>query len=318
MAYQMAIAQRRPHAKQLTQQLICRASTLDTLQAMGWKEPPFRLLHALRPILSLAPLDQDLLHSSLAYLKILNSSATSSLEDYLRDGSPVLAIISCRSRLSQAQETRDAFRDWEKAKIIKPIIVVGSPKRADWLFRFYPKHGELQIPCRDDYDFLPHKILTLLWILGLLHQTPSILKIDDDARPADHQKATAIFNKIQASAPKAAGVRIATPTRLHLDRGWHIGKSSIRNNSKPFSSLGAERWMSGGAGYFLNGSAVASLGEYAMHSWGFIESMVYEDVCVSLLIDACHGRIQWIDNPLDMGIATERQSEIQQGLWENP
>jgi hypothetical protein len=65
--------------------------------------------------------------------------------------------------------------------------------------------------------------------------------------------------------------------------------------------------MSGGAGYLLNGPAVRLLGDFALHSWGFVESMLYEDVCVSLLLQAGGARFQWLDDPGELGIGTQSQ-----------
>jgi hypothetical protein len=43
--------------------------------------------------------------------------------------------------------------------------------------------------------------------------------------------------------------------------------------------------------------------------------MLYEDVCVSMLLEAADGQPLFLRTADELGIANERQREIEQGLW---
>ncbi len=284
---------------------------------LGRSAPPIQLLKRLRPILSLVPLNQQMLASARRLLAQLNAAPLAALAATLDDGAPVLAIVSCRSQLAHSQASLSAFATWAAAGWGQPLIVIGDRRLPDWRFEFCPEQRLLRLPADDAYEGLPAKLITLQWVLSLLPTPPALLKMDDDAQPRDPRALQQLVEKLGADEAAAAGFPIFTPSPLHLERAWHIGKSA-RSNLRPFSSLGAARWMSGGTGYLLNGQAVSLLGDFARHSWGFVESMLYEDVCVSMLLQAGAARFHWIEDPEELGIGSERQREIDAGQWQVP
>ncbi len=284
---------------------------------LGRTAPPISLLVPLRPILSLVPLDQGVLVTARRLLADLNAAPLAALQASVAGGGPVLAIVSCQPQLAHSQATLHAFADWAAAGWGQPLIVVGDAALPDWRFEFCPERRLLRLPADDAYEGLPAKLITLQWVLSLLPTPPALLKMDDDAQPGDPGALQQLLAELGAGAPAAAGYPIFIPSPLHLDRAWHIGKTA-RTDLRPFDSLGATRWMSGGAGYLLNSPAVRLLGDFALHSWGFVESMLYEDICVSLLLQAGGARFQWLDDPRELGIGSERQREIDAGQWRVP
>lgn len=284
---------------------------------LGRSAPPISLLAPLRPILSLVPLDQRILATARRLLAELNGAPLAALQASLAGGGPVMAIVSCQPQLAHSQASLCGFSEWAAAGWGQPLIVVGDARLPDWRFEFCPERRLLRLPADDAYEGLPAKLITLQWVLSLLPEPPALLKMDDDAQPGDPMALRQLLLLLGAEGPAAAGFPIFTPSPLHLDRAWHIGKSA-RSNLRPFDSLGACRWMSGGTGYLLNGPAVSLLGDFALHSWGFVESMLYEDVCVSMLLQAGDARFHWLDGPEQLGIGSERQREIDAGQWQVP
>ena len=55
-----------------------------------------------------------------------------------------------------------------------------------------------------------------------------------------------------------------------------------------------------------------------MHTSGFIDSMLYEDVCISMLLQAADTEFYWLQDPADLGLLSERQQEFDNGLWYIP
>lgn len=280
--------------------------------------PPVSLLKELRPLLSLSPLDTPLLDAAVGDLSSLNADPLGALVAAVQAGGPVVAILGCRRRWRQGQHALEAFRGWSVEGFGQPILITGNSRLPDWSFRFCPDQRWLQLPCRDSYEALPQKILTLFWVLSLLPRPPAVLKVDDDARPGDPSLLGSLLDRLGTEKPTAAGFPIVTSTPLCLERAWHIGKSRGRANGLPFDSLGADAWLSGGAGYLLNVVAVRSLGDFALHSWGFVQSMLYEDVCVSLLLQAARSSFHWLDDPHALGVNSERHQEIESGAWHPP
>lgn len=319
LQHQFSFPARVPHLRHLQAKLQRRRQLLQLLQRAGWPVGWFPdLLTRLRPLLSLAPHHGALLAATRQELARLNRDQLTSLQQTLSGGGPVLAIVGCRARLAHGQGAQQAFADWRRQGLGQPLLVTGNPQLADWQFRFCPRRHWLQLACRDSYEALPQKLLTLLWVLACLPQPPAVVKLDDDAQPADPTRLHTLLQQLGQTQPAAAGVQIITPDPLTLDRGWHIGKSAGPANRRVFDSLATECWLSGGTGYLLNGPAVRLLGEFALHSWGFVRSMLYEDVCVSMLLQAGHAKIHWLHDPHELGTGSERHQEIDAGLWPSP
>jgi hypothetical protein len=269
----------------------------------------------LRAVVSLAPREPGATRAARQLLAHLNRDDLDRLGG-LNAGPrrPLVAIVSCRSRLERARLSMNAFQGWNAEPQPVPVIVIGNEWLPDWRFRFLPEERILQLPAPDSYEGLAEKVMTLALVISLLDPSPSMLKVDDDSRPGDGKSLQRTLARMLAAGAPAAGFPITTTSPLDLDRAWHLGRSR-RANLRPFDSLGAQRWMSGGVGYLLAGSCVADLGAFALHSWGFVRSMLYEDVCVSMLVEAAGGRPLFLGTADELGIANERQREIEQGLW---
>ena len=288
-------------------------------------EPPLNVLCRLHPLLSLVPLDSEALSAGRAVLQTLNRSALGQLQLRLekqgvsnRDKALPI-IVGCRLRRHQSEACQRKFvrtGEWPQ-----PLLVEGNPRLPDWCIQYCATTHRLTLPIDDSYSGLPLKMIWLTLALGLLDQPPAILKMDDDAHPGSPEALQQCINLLNKGHPhkrvEAVGFPIRVASPLSLDRGWHLGKCHPRDNGKVFSSLGAQQWLSGGVGYLLSSLAVRQLAEYAMHSWGFVESMVYEDVCVSMLLEAANLKVHWLTEPDKLGLLNERSTEIAAGQWRN-
>lgn len=295
------------------------------MQQVGWAQPPINVTSRLRPLLSLVPLNAKALESGQNLLRALNRHSLESLESQLTTKTAeglsttipwIPVILGCRSRRQRAEACQQRFQHthpWPR-----PLMLEGSARLPDWQVHYCPNTHRLTVPVDDSYAALPQKMLWLLLALALLRQPPSILKMDDDAQPGNFELLAGNLQRLNSHQTNAAvGYPIRVPSRLSLDRGWHLGKSSARGNRRVFNSLGAREWLSGGVGYLLSSKAVSQLGQYALHSWGFVESMLYEDVCVSMLLEAADLPVYWLKQPDQLGLQNERASEIGAGQWRN-
>lgn len=315
-------AQRGASVQRLERRLQRRYTAVRLLQQVGLSAPHIPLLPPLRALASLVPRDPITQNAAREVLRQLNRSNLAALATALQRpepaATPVLPlIVACRSRLAQARAAQRAFHQQPRPGLQPAVIVIGNPRLPSWALRFCPQRRLLQLGANDHYEGLPDKVTTAMAMLALLPAPPAVLKLDDDARPGDLSRLAQLQLEIQQTPACAAGFPIATPSPLHLDRGWHMGKSR-RANLTPFASLGARTWLSGGAGYLLNPAAVDLIAQFWMHSHGFIASMLYEDVCVSMLLQAADARFHWLQDPADLGLHSERQQEFQQGQWTVP
>lgn len=318
LAEQLTLPNRKQYIQPLINRMLRKRKQISQLQKLGWQQPRLNLLRSLRPILSLEPLNRVLQEAARAELAKLNRRSLNALEQCLHPETPIIAIVSCRQRIQKARRALQHFQAIHGKPWASPLMVTGNSALPDWSFKVHPEENWLEIPCGDHYQDLPAKVMTLMWVISLLRSCPSLLKADDDSAPGNPEALARLTQRTNTACPTAAGFPIATSSALSLDRGWHIGKSSGKYNRQPFASLGTECWMSGGAGYLLNSAAVVSLGEHALHSWAFTESMLYEDVCVSMQLQALHCRMEWLLNLDELGITSERYHEINQGQWQVP
>lgn len=295
-----------------------RLRCLHLLRALGWGEAPLPLMGRLRAVVSLVPKDAGAPAAARGLLANLNAADLAAFADLgASPRRPLLAIVSCRPRLGRARRCLEDFlgrRGWDG---VVPVIVVGNGRLPDWRFRFDACSRILEVPAPDSYEGLAAKVMTLTLVASLLPGPPALLKADDDCRPGDPFSLAATLERMVGEGAMAAGYPIATTSPLDLDRAWHVGRSS-RANLRPFDTLGTRRWISGGVGYLLSGAAVQELSAYALHSWGFVRTMLYEDVCVSMLLEAAGAPVHWMENTRGLGIATERQEEIDRGMWATP
>lgn len=275
----------------------------------------FRLLQRLRNLLALLPLDAELQRAGRALLRDLNGEAVGGLEAHLAQSPAnlVVVIVGCRARLPKLLNTIRLFATTSPDSSV--IGVFGDSSLRDWEMRFDADSRVLRLPVSDAYEALPHKVGWATLALGLCQPAPAMLKIDDDAVPTDISAAHALLATLQERGLAAAGHPITTATPLSLDRGWHIGKSSARANRHAFDNLATRHWMSGGTGYLLAPTAVDIVSEYALHTWGFFQSMLYEDITISMILNAAEAQILWLDETGHLGINSERADEIDQGLW---
>lgn len=287
------------------------------LALSDWNPPLYRagLLARLRNLLALLPLDSQLQQAGLEMLRGLNPCSLQSLEAQLAslDAGLVVVITGCRHRAEKLSGTMQRFAaSSDNASIIG---VVGDPSLRDWEFHYCPRTRILTVPVSDAYEALPQKLAWAVLALGLCPSAVGMLKVDDDARPADINAAIRLLDTLKSTGEAAAGYPITTASPLSLDRGWHIGKSTGEANHTAFNSLATKNWMSGGVGYLLAPAGVQIVAEYAMHSWGFFEAMLYEDISITMILDAADAGVHWLHQASQLGIRTERAEEIDQGLW---
>ena len=322
LANQHLLPNRSASLRRLERGLRSRYAIVRIIQRLGWSTPWPGLLRPLRALASLAPRDPETQAAARELLRKLNGAHLAALNDAVLTERPsshllVPMIVGCRSRLKKAQRAQKAFDDCSRSQVQRALIVVGNPQLPDWAIRFCPERRLLELSADDHYEGLPQKVTHAFATLSLLETPLFVLKLDDDARPGKVQRLSEMARQMASTKSQAAGFPIVTPTPLHLDRGWHIGKSH-RTNLKPFSSLGARTWLSGGAGYLLNQNAVDLIGGFWMHTSGFIDSMLYEDVCISMLLQAADTEFYWLQDPADLGLLSERQQEFDNGLWHIP
>lgn len=313
---------RGPYLQRQTQRLLWRYRVVRLLQALGWARPPLPLMPPLRGLTALVPLDPSTQAAARRLLQCLNRGPLAALQRSLREqgcgpGTVLPVIVSCRHRLKRAQLAQQAFGAQACPGVLRPLIVVGQERQADWSFRFDRQRNLLTIAIDDAYEGLPVKVVTAMAVLALVDEPPQLLKLDDDARPGDLRALQAVAERLTTPTATAAGYPIVTPTPLHLDRGWHLGKSR-RANDRVFATLGTREWISGGAGYLLNVPALQLMQAFWFHTWDFVTSMLYEDVCVSMLLQAGDARVDWLRHPADLGLLTERQEEVDDGHWTIP
>lgn len=318
LAHQQSFPERRPILNSMLSKLEHRLHLQRSCRKIGLGGVGVKIIKYIRPLATLAPLDQALSTEIRSFVGELNKEALASMTDFLGQATAVVTIISCDKNLQKSRPLAARFSAWGEQDKLKTIVITGNKRLPDWRFRFNADNHHLEVSCADNYESLPLKILTLLWVLSLQDKAPAVLKVDDDARPGESWRLSKLLDKLNRSIePSAAGFPVFTPSTLSLDRGWHLGKSEGSWKSKPFDSIGTKSWMSGGAGYALNSSAVNQLSSFYINSWGFASSMVYEDVCISMLMQAMGAKFHWLENPYDLGISTERHIEIDAGLWQN-
>ncbi len=295
---------KQPHIRRLQRQLGRRSQRLARWGQLGRLLTP-QLMPSIRAHTALAAgsgAASESLSAARSLLQQLNAPALEQLQQHCQADLAVL-LISCRSRRQRGLACQQRFQSWST-----PLIRVwGNPRLPDWCVRFNRAQAELELPCGDHYEDLAEKLLTLCLVLSLLEAPPAMLKLDDDAEPSDE----AALQQLLASLPAetaAAGLRIQPEGRGALDRAWHLGKSQ-RSNNRIFDSLAPHEWLSGGAGYLLTRQGLQLLGDHALSHWGFVQSMLYEDVCISMLLQASQAPIQWLEDPIQLGISTERLIE---------
>lgn len=315
LAGQCALQPRGPCISALIRDLDLRMRIQLTLS--GWNPYLARvgLLARLRNLLALLPLDSHLQEAGLQVLRGLNQRTLESLEAQLAVHSSglVVMITGCRHRAERLKRTIELFAaSNEDASVIG---IVGDPSLPDWEIRFNPKTRLLTLPVSDAYEALPQKVAWAALALALCPSVVGMLKVDDDARPAEIKAASQLLATLRSTGAAAAGYPITTASPLSLDRGWHIGKSSGEANRAAFNSLATKNWMSGGVGYLLAPAGVRIVAEHAMHSWGFFEGMLYEDISITMILNAADASVHWLQQASRLGIRTERATEIDQGLW---
>jgi len=291
-----------------------RLETIDVLRYVGIHRPPINCLFALRSLTALLPLNRSLQDEVLQIIKSLNVDDVRALRSYLAEADgPVVIITGCMQRYFELQKCLNAFHEADPS--LKVIGVIGQPSLPDWSFRFDLNRQCLFLPVSDQYQALPHKVAWTCLVMSLFDSVPAVLKIDDDAIPGDLSLLRLLFSKLANTDFSAAGYPILTNSHLSLDRGWHIGKSSASANLTVFDGPSTRLWMSGGTGYLLCKDGIMTIAAHALHSWGIIKMMFYEDMASSLILKLAGCSVYWLKNPEDLGVSTERATEIRDGAW---
>ena len=282
------------------------------LERMGMHNPPINLLSQLRPVLASHPTDENLIKATRLYLQGLNKKTIEEFRRYSkgREG-PIVMITGCRKYYKKLTKSAKILRQQEEGLTVLGII--GTTFGTDWKIKFDKLNGILELPCQDGYEALPEKIIWGCLAVELCIKGASILKVDDDTKSIEADNIRQLKRKVIAEGNKAAGSPISIKMPLQIDRGWHLGKSSGPKNWQPYEGLGPKIWMSGGAGYLLTSEAVETAGNFALHSWNFVESQIYEDLLISWIVQSCCGKISWIEDFKTTGIRNERSEDIISG-----
>lgn len=300
---------KRESLQRLEHKLERRLSRVQRWPAIGGN-----ILEPMRQLLALVPGDGDAQEAGLNILRELNQRALGALTLHLSNTPVAALVIGCRRRLAYAHAARQSFQ----SRFPWPcLVVVGNPNLLDWQWRFQPEEGLLELPCGDAYEHLAHKLMTLMLVWGQLRQPPALLKLDDDARPQTHShQLLTVLQLLNDQQLLAAGLACSPEPAGQLDRAWHLGKcSSRRANERSYSSLAPKRWLSGGAGYLVHPKGVQALARHSLIHWGFVDSMLYEDVCISMLLESEadeHSKntlIHWLDDPSQLAVTNERLQE---------
>ena len=308
---------RGPWVKKLIDELDHRLRLHHAMQSWHSGLSRSHLLTRLRNLLALLPLDVTLQQAGRDLLSCLNQTTAEALTDHLasRQHDLVVVVTGCRSRFDRLKRTIDHFAGPAAEAGAAVIGVVGEPRLRDWEVRFERNSSLLSLPISDAYEALPQKVGWAALAVTMASPSLGILKVDDDAEPANLNASVELLHQLRKNGQAAAGYPITTPSPLSLDRGWHLGKSSRAANRLTFNHPGTKLWMSGGAGYLLAPQGVSIIAEHALHSWGFFQTILYEDICVSMLLQAADARLCWLEKASRLGISTERAREIAEGHW---
>lgn len=317
LASQCMAMPRGPWVQQLVDELDQRLRLHRVVQPLHSQLSRSHLLSRLRNLLALLPLDEALQQAGKGLLINLNQESVQEMTDHLpaRHGGLVVLVTGCQNRADRLQRTLQRFAAPAEAAGAAVVGAVGEARLRDWEFRFQKCESILRLPVSDTYEALPQKVGWATLALAMASPSIGILKVDDDAEPADLQTCVELLNQLRKNQQAAAGYPITTPSPLSLDRGWHLGKSSRAANRIAFNQPTTKLWMSGGVGYLLAPEGVRIIAEYALHSWGFFETILYEDVCTSMILKAADARLHWLEKASHLGISTERANEIAQGHW---
>ena len=278
---------------------------------VGLGKPPINMLGAIRPLLALKPLDDELQKSGKEILREWNSVELNKLADISKvSDDAVIVVIGCRTRYKKLLNTVNRLT--EQRHGFKVIGIIGKGRGPDWAIKTNRKNGILTVPCRDSYEALPEKILWMCLAINLLDSSLAIIKVDDDTKAVRGEKIKRLLKTTLLQGNDAAGLPISIASPLAVDRGWHIGKSNGKHNWTAFQGLAPKRWMSGGAGYLLQKQAVSELANFALHSWEYIKNELYEDLAVSHILQSCGKSIYWVNNCEELGLRNERINEIEE------
>ncbi|MCB4411509.1 hypothetical protein [Synechococcus sp. MU1611] len=288
------------------------------LKSLGIHGHNLNLLQSLRPVLALYPTDKELVNETRKYLRRLNRKSLEKFRNSLKGkGNLIIMVVGCIKNEKQLRNTIGRIRQAQTKFSV--VGIVGSKNKADWKIKYDNKYGILQLPCSDGYEGLTEKIIWGCLAIELGKGGTTVVKVDEDTKSIDSRKIETLRNQMILEGAKAAGSPISVETPLQIDRGWHLGKSKGKSNWQPYEGIGPKIWMSGGAGYLLMPEAVQTVGDFALHSWQFVKSQIYEDLTISWIVDSCCGKIHWIEQLEKMGIENERSRDIMEGsTYHNP
>ena len=267
------------------------------------------LLRHIRPILTLYATDRGLINETKKYLRELNKKSLNIFKSNIPSQSKIIImVVGCNKYHRQLREALKQIRQEHTEMFV--VGIVGKGGGTDWKIGYDKEWGILELPCSDEYEGLTEKVIWGCLAIELAVGGMAVLKVDEDTRSCNNKKLKKLAKLVQSVGAKAAGSPISVRTPLEIDRGWHLGKSSGKKNYQPFEGLGPKVWMSGGAGYLLMPEAVKTVGEFALHSWSFIQEQIYEDLTISWIVDSCCGKIYWIEEFSRTGIKNERAEDI--------
>jgi hypothetical protein len=173
----------------------------------------------------------------------------------------VTLIISCEKYWSKAEALLREIR----VRLAPVFVVIGDPSIHVAQF-----HGEvLKVPCPDNYESLPHKVIEALIAVRSEFGSVAVLKIDDDTSSVGEGGPRSL------EGMEYAGHAIGDPK---FDRAWHIGKCES-GSVPPYGMRFRGRWASGPT-YWLSARAVDALVREFLLYPGLTEGEWFEDKLV--------------------------------------
>lgn len=288
-----------------------RLKLVQLAKKIGIKTPKVLFLKEIRLLMALRPLDLTVQSEGKELLQLLNAREIKKLEEHIKEEETIIVIIGCNKKRIKLKEAMDSLNMNDNR--LKVIGVVAKNIN-DWQVEFDKKQGILKVPCKDSYEGLTEKVTWTCLAFSLCRKTPNIFKVDDDCVAIEKERIKKLVEETKAKNSIAAGSPISVNNCLSIDRSWHLGKSQGKANHQPFQGISAETWMSGGAGYLLTDEGVNTIGGFCLHSWGYIEQQIYEDMTITYLIQRLSKNIYWTIDYKKLGTKNERIYELSNGL----
>jgi glycosyltransferase involved in cell wall biosynthesis len=179
----------------------------------------------------------------------------------------VVGIISCKKNVEKIKAIRNTWLRDLNTHQIPYYIVMGDPS----INACKLENDILYVPCADNYESLPQKVLELYQFIYEKTTYDFVYKIDDDCfLNIENLFSTYFWNF------NYFGRTVATKEE-DLDRSWHSGKCSDQTlNKTAYSRPYSGPWCGGGYGYFLSREAIKNICNMA----DYVQTDLYEDKAI--------------------------------------